>query len=60
MALTKKQAAEKLGISVKTLERKIFDGSLPCYRIGSRVLLDSTDVDAYWKKCRLEKKGGAA
>jgi len=60
MALSKKQAAEKLGISTKTLERKIADGSIPFYKIGKRVLLDQNDLDSFWKKCRhiSERMGG--
>jgi excisionase family DNA binding protein len=40
-------AAEKLGVSVDTVRRRIADGSLTAYRVGPRLLrVDSDDVDA--------------
>jgi excisionase family DNA binding protein len=41
---TKKQAAERLGISEKTLSRKIIDGSISCYKIGRRILFDQISL----------------
>lgn len=39
-------AAERTGVSVRTLRRRIADGSLPAYRTGPRVIrLDPQDVD---------------
>lgn len=32
------QAAERTGLSVDTLRRRIYDGTLPAYRMGSRVV----------------------
>ena len=40
------QAAERTGLSVRTLRRRIADGHLPAYRSGPRVIrLDPDDVD---------------
>ncbi|MCL2185256.1 MAG: helix-turn-helix domain-containing protein [Treponema sp.] len=61
MVLTKREASEKLRISVKTLERKINDGSLPTFKIGSRVLIQESDLDLFIQKCRKPViEGGAA
>jgi excisionase family DNA binding protein len=39
-------AAERLGLSTKSIRRRIADGTLPAYRIGPRLIrLDSADVD---------------
>ncbi|MGH3261435.1 MAG: helix-turn-helix transcriptional regulator [Trebonia sp.] len=39
-------AAERLGLSTKSVRRRIADGTLPAYRIGPRLIrLDSADVD---------------
>lgn len=40
-------AAEMYGVSVKTLRRRIADGSLTGYRLGSRIILvDLDELDA--------------
>lgn len=40
------QAAERTGLSSRTLRRRIADGSLPAYRNGGRVIrVDPRDVD---------------
>jgi len=59
---TKKQAADLLKISVKTLERKMFDGSLSYCKIGKRILLDQVSLEDFLQKCRHPAKetGGAA
>lgn len=39
-------AAKRLGLSTKSVRRRIADGTLPAYRIGPRLIrLDSDDVD---------------
>ncbi|MBD2759913.1 helix-turn-helix domain-containing protein [Yimella sp. cx-573] len=39
-------AAERTGLSIRTLRRRIAAGQLPAYRSGPRVLrVDPTDVD---------------
>lgn len=40
------EAAERTGISVRTLRRRIAEGRLPAYRSGPRIIrIDSADVD---------------
>ncbi|MDI6910483.1 helix-turn-helix domain-containing protein [Nocardioides sp.] len=44
-------AAEYAGTCTKTLRRRIADGSLPGYRLGSRVIMvDLDDVDALFQQ----------
>lgn len=41
------EAAERIGISVRTLRRRISEGALPAYQIGPRLLrLRVDEVDA--------------
>jgi excisionase family DNA binding protein len=42
--ITKQQAADALGISVRKLEYLIKDGALPVTRLGRRVLINRRDV----------------
>jgi len=39
-------AAERIGVSVKTIRRRIAEGVLPVYRCGRILRLDPDDVDA--------------
>ncbi len=43
-------AAARIGVSVKTIRRRIADGVLPVYRCGRILRLDPDDVDAMF--CR--------
>ncbi len=43
-------AAERIGVSVKTIRRRIAEGVLPVYRCGRILRLDPNDVDAMF--CR--------
>lgn len=43
--LSRQQAADELGMSVKTIGRRIADGSLPAYRVGGRVRVKGSDLD---------------
>lgn len=44
-------AAERTGMSTRTLRRRIADGSLPAYRSGPRVIrVDREDVDHLLKR----------
>jgi excisionase family DNA binding protein len=56
MIYTKATVAEKLNISVKTLERKIFAGEISYHKIGRRVLFDEIDVEKFWESCRRPAK----
>jgi excisionase family DNA binding protein len=38
-------AAARMGVSVKTVRRRIADGVLPVYRCGRIIRLDPSDVD---------------
>jgi len=47
---TKKQAAEYINVSVRTVSEWIEQGCLPAYRINARVIrIDLNDVDAAFK-----------
>ena len=52
MIFSKKSAAEKLGISEKSLERLVIAGLISCHRIGRRVLFDEDDLSDFWTSCR--------
>lgn len=43
---TIQDAADRIGVSTKTIRRKIADGSLPAYRLGTSIIrLRSDDVE---------------
>jgi excisionase family DNA binding protein len=43
-------AAARMGVSVKTVRRRIADGVLPVYRCGRILRLDPNDVDGmFWR-----------
>jgi len=44
--LDRRQVAELLKISLPTLKKRMDDGSIPCTRIGRRVLFDRAQIDA--------------
>ena len=51
MELTVKQAAERLQVSTKTIERRMKDGSIPFYRLGEKLIrISQTDLEAYINK----------
>lgn len=50
--LNKEQVSEILGVSVKTLERIIADGSLQYYRIRGRLRFNEQDVMRYIASCQ--------
>jgi excisionase family DNA binding protein len=44
-------AAEYAGVSAKTLRRRISDGTLPGYRLGTRnIVVDLDDVDRMFRR----------
>lgn len=43
--LTQKEAAEKLRVSTRTIHNWIKSGIIPCYEVGNRTLLKSTDIE---------------
>ena len=47
-------AAERLGVTSRTLYRFIDEGQLPAYKFGRVIRLKKDDVDAYIESCRVE------
>ena len=47
-------AAERRGITARTLYRFIDEGPLPAYRFGRVIRLEQSDVDADVESCRVE------
>lgn len=45
--LSIKEVAARLGISVMTVRRLVWAGTLRAYKIGGRVKFDPEDVEAY-------------
>jgi excisionase family DNA binding protein len=43
-------AAARMGVSVKTVRRRIADGVLPVYRCGRILRLDPNDVDGMFRR----------
>lgn len=43
-------AAARIGVSVKTIRRRIAEGILPAYRCGRILRLDPDDVDAMFSR----------
>ncbi len=52
--LSTKAAAERLGVTPRTLYRFIDEGQLPGYRFGRVIRLQQADVDAFIATCRIE------
>ena len=48
------KAADRLGITPRTLYRFIDRGELPAYRFGRVIRLRLSDVDSYIERCRVE------
>lgn len=44
--LTRREAAERLRVSVQTIDAKIASGQLRAYRIGTRVVIAEADLAA--------------
>ena len=45
--ISKQDAADMLGVSVKTVERMIADGDLPMYKIRGQCRLMTNDIKTY-------------
>ncbi len=45
--LSREQAAEGLGVSVRTVDRLIREAEIPSVRLGKRRLIPRDDFDAY-------------
>lgn len=48
------KAADRMGITTRTLYRFIDRGDLPAYRFGRVIRLRLSDVDAFIEDCRVE------
>jgi excisionase family DNA binding protein len=65
-----KEAAERLGITLRSLYRFIDEGSLTAYKFGRVIRLQAADVDQFIDACRIapgslehlypEVKGGSS
>lgn len=51
--LSSKDAASRLGITVRTLYRLIDAGDLPAYRFGRVIRLQGAEVDAFIDRSRI-------
>jgi excisionase family DNA binding protein len=52
--LSTAEAANRLGITPRTLYRFIDEGQLPAYRFGRVIRLKAAEVDAFIESCRIE------
>lgn len=57
LALRLEAAAEALGLSVRTVRRLVASGQLPASRVGRRVLIETSALDALLARTRI---GGPA
>ena len=49
--ITRKQAAERLSVSVRVLDGLIARGQLPAYKVGSKLVrISEADLDKYMKR----------
>ena len=51
--MSTKEAAEHLGVTLRSLYRFIDEGSLAAYKFGRVIRLKSEDVDAFIEDCRI-------
>ncbi len=51
--LSTKEAAERLGVTLRSLYRFIDEGGLAAYKFGRVIRLQETDVDAYIESSRI-------
>lgn len=52
--LSTAEAAQRLGITSRTLYRFIDEGQLPAYRFGRVIRLKADEVDAFIESCRIQ------
>lgn len=52
--LSTAEAANRLGITPRTLYRFIDEGQLPAYRFGRVIRLKTDEVDTFIEHCRIE------
>jgi excisionase family DNA binding protein len=51
--MSTKDAAEHLGVTLRSLYRFVDEGSLPAYKFGRVIRLQEADVDRFIEKCRV-------
>jgi excisionase family DNA binding protein len=51
--MSTKEAAEHLGVTLRSLYRFIDEGSLPAYRFGRVIRLKEEDVERFIESCRI-------
>jgi len=51
--LSTKEAAERLGVTLRSLYRFIDEGGLPAYKFGRVIRLQVSDVDAFIESSRI-------
>ena len=51
--MSTKEAAERLGVTLRSLYRFIDEGSLAAYKFGRVIRLKVADVDAFIEDCRI-------
>jgi excisionase family DNA binding protein len=52
--LSTREAAERLGVTLRSLYRFIDEGSLPAYRFGRVIRLRAEEVDRFIESCRIQ------
>jgi excisionase family DNA binding protein len=51
--MSTKEAAEHLGVTLRSLYRFIDEGTLPAYKFGRVIRLKEDDVDVFIETCRI-------
>jgi len=51
--MSTKEAAEHLGVTLRSLYRFIDEGALPAFKFGRVIRLKADDVDAFIESCRI-------
>jgi len=51
--MSTKEAAEHLGVTLRSLYRFIDEGDLPAFKFGRVIRLKADDVDAFIEACRI-------
>ena len=52
--MSTKDAAEHVGVTLRSLYRFIDEGALPAFKFGRVIRLKAEDVDAFIETCRIE------
>ena len=45
--------AEHLGLTERTIRRKVADGEIPHYKLGTSIRFDPVEIDAWLQACRV-------